>query len=144
MNLKPLLFFFQAKRKGSSEIIAAIIVFTVTLTVSTISITFLSQRANLASSIVHEESKKTIFECLAAVKVVGVRKSSSGALLVLYNPSDVAIHIAAVIMGDVIQRADAILEPMSIAEVPIESFEEASLNRIGLLTVEGVLIDARP
>lgn len=145
MNLKPLLLLFSlTKRKGSSEIIAAIIVFAVTLTVSSISIAFLSQRASLASNIAHQESKKAVLECLAAVKIVGLKRSNNETFLVLYNPSDVVIRPVALILGEVAQKVDIILEPMSIVEVPIGSFEGLSLDRIRLLTVEGVLIDVEP
>lgn len=51
------------------------IVFAVTLTVSSISITFLAQRASLASSMVQQESKKIAFECLAVVKIIGMQRS---------------------------------------------------------------------
>lgn len=146
MGLKhPLSSFLLAERKAVSEIVAAIIVFAVTLTVSSISIAFLAQRANLSSSIMLQESKKAMIECSATVKIVDILKTEcSETILVLYNPSDVAIHVVAVITGNDIQRVNVFLEPLSIVELPINPPEAIPLDQLHLLTVEGVLIDARP
>lgn len=144
MSLKHHFFFLSAKRKGVSEITAAIIVFAVTLAISSIAINFLSQKASLASNIVNEESRKVIFECLAMVKIVGMKRNGNETFLVLYNPSDLTICIAAVVVGDAIQQVEAVLEPLNMTEVPIKLFEEVDVDRVRLLTVEGVLIDAKP
>lgn len=136
---------FLAERKGASEIVAAIIVFAATLAVSSISITFLYQKANLVSEIVVQEFKKVLFERLATVKIVDVLKTDySGVILVLYNPSDLAIHITAIILDDSIQQLSAILEPTSLLELYVQVPEDKPLNRISLLTTEGVLINVEP
>lgn len=145
MNLKHPFFSLLAKRKGSSEIVAAVIVFAATLIVSSISIAFLSQRTSLASSMMLQESKRVAFEYSATVKIVDVLKTGlNETTLVLYNPSDLVIHVIAVIVGSDVQRVDKILEPTGIVDVSINSPEDAPLSNVRLLTVEGVLIDARP
>ncbi|MEM0239849.1 MAG: hypothetical protein QXZ45_01150 [Candidatus Nezhaarchaeales archaeon] len=133
------------KRRAVSEIMAAIIIFVVTLTVSSMSITFLAQRANLSSIIMLQESKKAMLECSAMVKVVDMLKTKyNEAILILYNPSDTIIYVTAVIVDDNIQRVSVVLKPMSIVELSISLPENTSFNRFYLLTVEGVLIDVRP
>ncbi|MEM0232797.1 MAG: hypothetical protein QXD66_03080 [Candidatus Nezhaarchaeales archaeon] len=148
MDLKSPLFppslLLLSKRKAISEIVAAIIVFVVTLTVSSISIAFLSQRANLSSNIVLQESKKAMLECLASLKIVDVgRTEQNETTLILYNPSDVVFRIVAVIVGNEIQRVNVVLEPISIIVLSINLPEDLPFNQLRFLTIEGVMISAR-
>ncbi|MEM0217301.1 MAG: hypothetical protein QXM73_00925 [Candidatus Nezhaarchaeales archaeon] len=149
MDLKSPLFLpsllLLSKRKAVSEIVAAIIVFAVTLTVSSFSIAFLSQRANLSSNIVLQESKKAMLEYSASLKIVDVgRTEQNETILILYNPSDMIIRIVAAIVGNEIQRVNVVLEPTSIAELLINFPEDLPFNQLHFLTVEGVMISARP
>lgn len=144
MIFKDLFPSFFTKRKGASEIVAAIIVFVVTLTVSSATITFLSQRAGLASSIMLQESKRIMVEHLAAVRMVSVLETEDNkTVLVLYNPTDMAINITAAIVGGIHQRVNILLEPMGIVDLCVDSSSSNVSNHIYLITVEGALIEVR-
>ncbi|MEM4576928.1 MAG: hypothetical protein QW701_05675 [Candidatus Nezhaarchaeales archaeon] len=145
MSFKGLLLSLFDKHRGASEIVAAVIVFAVTLTVSSASITFLSQRAGLASSIMLQESKRAMIEHLASVRVVDVLETEDNkAVIVLYNPTDMVIRIVAVIAGDSLQRVNMSLEPADIVDLCVDSSCDIVSNHIYLLTVEGALIEVRP
>ncbi|MHC1637511.1 MAG: hypothetical protein ACXQTU_05005 [Candidatus Nezhaarchaeales archaeon] len=138
-------FFAFKKHMGISEIIAAIILFTITLTISSLSIAFLSQRANMASKSIASDVKRATIEALASIKLVDVvQLNTNETSIVLYNPSSMRINIVAIIAGNFSQKVNEVLEPISITSIILNTKGMTiPKNEIYILTSEGVLIHVK-
>ncbi|RLF07528.1 MAG: hypothetical protein DRJ60_02455 [Thermoprotei archaeon] len=144
MTKTPPFFFAFKRHTGVSEIIAAIILFTITLTISSLSIAFLSQRASIASKSITSDVQRATLKSMATIKLIDVVQLDNESIIVLYNPSDIKIKIAAIIVGGFSQRVNKVMEPMSITQLNL-SMTSQSLPRdeIYVLTSEGVLIHVK-
>ena len=136
--------FFLAKRRGASEVVAALIVFVITLAISAISVNFLTQRASTSSSIIVQESERVKLEQLAMIKILDLRRAENGMRVLLYNPSDVTVGVETIFVGGRPHPVDLVLRPFEVTEVFLNpGIQEDDLGDVYFLTSEGVLIHAK-
>ncbi|MCS7140351.1 MAG: hypothetical protein N3F04_04555 [Candidatus Nezhaarchaeota archaeon] len=134
----------RIKNKGVSELIAAITLFTITLTISCISIAFIAQRTSMASKSIASDVERAILKTMSPIKLIDiVHQGSNESLILLYNPSDIEIVIDVIIIGNSSHRVNKVLKPMQIAQITISGLNSTSRDRIYVLTLEGVLIDVK-
>ena len=140
---KPPLLYLD--KKAISELIAALMLFVITITISSISIAFLAQRALITSKSMEFQAKRASLTSSASVKLIDVIPSASNkSILLLYNPLQTKIKIVALIIGSSPHYIDEVLDPMNIRPVELNlSSDEIPQNEIYILTVEGVLIHVR-
>ncbi len=136
--------FFLGKRQGTSEVVATLIVFVITLAISAISVNLLTQRASTSSSIIVQESERAKLEQLAMIKILNFRKTENGTYVLLYNPSDVTVGVETIFVEGRPHPVDLVLRPFEVTEVFLNpGIQEDDLGDVYFLTSEGVLIHAK-
>ena len=133
-------------KKAISELIAALMLFVITITISSISIAFLAQRASITSKSMEFQAKRASLISSASVKLIDVIPSAPNrSILLLYNPLQAKIRIAVLIVGSSPHYIDEVLNPMNIKPIELNlSSSEIPQNEIYILTAEGVLIHVKP
>jgi len=145
---RPLFYHFRRGRtsnlrsEGISELFAAIILFTITLTVSSISLSFIYYRTNVISSSLSQSSYRALLESAAKIKLIDEVPYEKGVKLVLYNPSRIkVVLVIAVVNGKPYNLHSTELSPLNITTVTLEADAPLYVDDLMFITREGVVIE---